>query len=1004
MDGKLMFVMRRFALAIFAATVGLSARADSPNDFPGVKTWKFYEEADDKYGLNLAAWDGGKDVPFWIGAGVNMAIPVDVLLYESISASDVVLVSGTYSDYKKPQVVTDKWLFDKHYTALKNAVGFEPYGTDHGPYGWVFDTDKGDRNYSLSLDIWPEKKVVPGRHWILFEMGGRPTKGCKTFYLGLKGRDGDGYSRFRLNAIEEEDEYQDPSDWSDQLELAVLPAPIGGGTTSGSGMYVSGKQVTLSAKPSSGHAFEGWYDPDNGQLLGKEASFKYVTTGADKTIFAKFVTTDEDAASLKVVVPDDSTDADGSYELNLVNCVKSLTVPKLAVTGLPAGLKYDAKTMSISGKATKPGVYTVKVAATNASVKKATDDTTGTFELTVPNFTTQTFIDAGLDTTNRYVLAAGAAPDLSGVFTALAGAGWKLAVSGLPAGLKYDAKAGAITGVATKDGIFTVTFTATSGKYKEVAMATFKVAFPVLTLMYGATGDEAATGTVSGGGLYPAGKKVALKATPAKGSIFVGWYDANDGLISNAASFSYESKSTDETLTAKFATEAEDAASLKVVVSDDSTEADGSYELDLGNCVESLTVPKLAVTGLPAGLKYDAKTMTIGGKATKPGVYTVKVAATNTSVKKATDGTTKTFKITVPNFSTPVLPNLKSAPDAYGVIRVGVEYSSKDIIDFSPVDTGWTVSVSGLPAGLTYKNGVVSGIPKKAGCYTVTVTAKRGKETQVATITFNVEALPSWVVGKFYGPLDCRGVNVPNYISFQNNPQAYKYWDWECPGMSEITISSDGKVSIVCREVNNSVSSTVNTRLFLADNGDYCIEEAMVAKGNTFERYYGFKVTKLPGFDLGFITGNEMGVDSDEDAYFSEWTAYQDAYTANPAGLPLPEFGSGANVTIPADVKSNRFPGRYENGYLTLKFGANGAVTPSWVGYGNYKMIKTRLLPFAVDGEGAVYANICVLGADYSRERGFGLFYTLCIPVTNDGVADVSNIKYTLDKVMMDDW
>lgn len=516
-------------------------------------------------------------------------------------------------------------------------------------------------------------------------------------------------------------------------------------------------------------------------------------------------------------------------------------------------------------------------------------------------------------------------------------------------------------------------------------------------------------GTVSGNGIYKPGTKVSLRATVNKGCVFAGWYDADGNPLTGGsvdyrtATYAYVTTDKDVTLTAKFATNSEDASSLALVNITNCTAGAGSaFAKEMSPHVVSHSTPKLAVSGLPAGLKYDAKTMTISGKATKPGVYTVKVAATNASVKKATDDTTKTFKITVPNFSTPVLPNLKSAPDAYGVIRVGVEYSSKDIIDFSPVDTGWTVSVSGLPAGLTYKNGVVSGIPKKAGCYTVTVTAKRGKETQVATITFNVEALPSWVVGKFYGPHDCRGVNGSDYKPFQNNPQAYKYWDWECPCLSEITISSDGKVSIVCREVNNSVSSTVNTRLFLDGNGDYCIEEAMVAKGKTFERYYGFKVTKLPGFDLGFITGNEMGVDSDEDAYFSEWTAYQDAYTANPAGLPLPEFGSGANVTIPANVKSTRFPGRYENGYLTLKFGANGAVTPSWVGYGNYKMIKTRLLPFAVDGEGAVYANICVLG--YSRERGFGLFYTLCIPVTNDGVADVSNIKYTLDKVMMDDW
>ena len=43
------------------------------------------------------------------------------------------------------------------------------------------------------------------------------------------------------------------------------------------------------------------------------------------------------------------------------------------------------------------------------------------------------------------------------------------------------------------------------------------------------------------------------------------------------------------------------------------------------------------------------------------------------------------------------------------------------------------------------------GVPSKAGTYTVTFTATRGRERQIASITLNVEALPTWARGSFSG-------------------------------------------------------------------------------------------------------------------------------------------------------------------------------------------------------------------------------------------------------------
>ncbi len=272
-----------------ASNVTYTAQWKEAVSFPGIATWKFYEEADDDEGLNLAAWEdwGAVDVPFWIGEGICMAIPVE----GNFTANDVVLVSGTYSDYGRPQVVSDEWMFAKHCTALEQAIGYDPYEDDEydqGAYGLVFEDDVKGRNYSLSMDIWPEKRVVSGRQWILLEMGGNPTKGCKTFYLGVKGRDEVGYSRFRIYATPDQGVSQRPSDWSSQRELAVLPVPIGSGTVSGSGMYASGTRVSLSAKPNAGYEFEGWYDLSSGQTFSTSANLSYTTTGSDKTIFARF--------------------------------------------------------------------------------------------------------------------------------------------------------------------------------------------------------------------------------------------------------------------------------------------------------------------------------------------------------------------------------------------------------------------------------------------------------------------------------------------------------------------------------------------------------------------------------------------------------------------------------------------------------------------------------------------------------------------------------------------
>ena len=191
-------------------------------------------------------------------------------------------------------------------------------------------------------------------------------------------------------------------------------------------------------------------------------------------------------------------------------------------------------------------------------------------------------------------------------------------------------------------------------------------------------------------------------------------------------------------------------------------------------------MPKLSVSGLPAGLKYDAGTMTVHGKATKPGVYTVKVTATNASAA-GRGAVVEEFALTVPNIASERLPNLLQDSDAYGTVQCGVAFDP-GLVDCTP-EEGWTVKAAGLPAGLKWnaKTGVITGVPTKAGVFTVTFTAsKKGEANQIATITLATEALPAWAHGTFAG-----------YVrALDGEPSGV-----EAHGLATMTVSANGKGS-----------------------------------------------------------------------------------------------------------------------------------------------------------------------------------------------------------------
>lgn len=167
---------------------------------------------------------------------------------------------------------------------------------------------------------------------------------------------------------------------------------------------------------------------------------------------------------------------------------------------------------------------------------------------------------------------------------------------------------------------------------------------------------------------------------------------------------------------------------------------------------------KATVKGLPSGLKYSGGV--ISGKATKAGTYNVTFSANN-----AAGSSSKTIKIVVENPGFAVTcsanPNGVSSPSEVEsgdtiVLFVGVKQEFS--LSAEPGKAGVvqsavsSISAKGLPSGLKLSNGVISGVPTKAGSYSATITFKNKYGwTSSFAMKFLVYALPVWASGTFEG-------------------------------------------------------------------------------------------------------------------------------------------------------------------------------------------------------------------------------------------------------------
>ena len=561
-----------------------------------------------------------------------------------------------------------------------------------------------------------------------------------------------------------------------------------GNKVSGGGNYKAGTKVTLKATAAKDWTFAGWSGVDG--LAALNPSLAYVVGTDDLTeINAEFIHKRDDV--LFVDDPGVVAVAKGvAFSTNLVEqLIETRSLPTVSVSGLPSGLKFDTKTFLITGtvgKSTKAGYAYATVSAKNASgytyvrvvkfvvLENASDEIPE--EPVAANGANIDFSDLDGMTTGGYYPAEGVEAIGFGVDPSESGADvTAVSVSGLPSGMKSvvfveDGYGEVVVyGTPNKPGRCTVKVQVTYSDRKKVASEYAFIVEDGGSGWLDVESFDAAMGTVSGAGVYASGASVKLGAKPAAGNVFAGWFE-DDGMPFDviattdgvdyrtaAASFLFRKDmftSVKPILYGGFVAKADDTIAITL---DELWEIDPAVNGELPFAVESASLPKLTVSGLPKGVVLDAAQGKLVYSAASqaqivPGWYTVTLKATNQSNASAT----ARLSVFVANKTTDVIGGLDPAADAYSLFA-GMTLDPELILPEVDSSNGWKLAVAGLPSGLKLVQDKVSGaysvtgVPAKAATNTVTFTATKGKEKEVATITVTVAALPAWANGTYDG-------------------------------------------------------------------------------------------------------------------------------------------------------------------------------------------------------------------------------------------------------------
>lgn len=444
----------------------------------------------------------------------------------------------------------------------------------------------------------------------------------------------------------------------------------------------------------------------------------------------------------------------------------SNTPTSYAAVGLPPGLSLASGTGVISGTPTQAGVYDVTVTATNAGGSGSS-----TLQITIdpppnaPAFTGSTALSAVQGSAFTFTPAFTGSP-FTAAFTA----------TGLPSGITLsNAGTGAISGTPTVTGTFTVTITATNaGGTKSVDFSLVVNPAPSAPVVKSASTAVATVGsaftfTLTSQGT-PAATSYQAVGLPANGLSLAAATGVISGLPTQPGTLTLQVSAANNVGTGP--------ASALVITINPSPNAPviSSMPIATGQVGVPFTYQLTASnspTGflqtagtLPAGLTFNAASGAVTGTPTE---------AVEKRVWFAGDSLTNgrgfamevVFKIAPP----PTAPEISSNGTAAG--QVGQPFQYQITATNSPT----SFAATGLPDGLSLSaaSGLISGLPAKAGTFSVTLTASKGTEvSDPKTLSLTIQPAPATpVITSALSALGRAGAAFSYATTASENPTSY---------------------------------------------------------------------------------------------------------------------------------------------------------------------------------------------------------------------------------------
>ena len=416
--------------------------------------------------------------------------------------------------------------------------------------------------------------------------------------------------------------------------------------------------------------------------------------------------------------------------------------PTVTVTGLPSGLAYASG--QVSGTVAQDAAvqdHTVTISADDGT----NDAVTETFTVTV---TDVSFAPTITDPGNKTVAQGASITAFDITVTDADGDTPTVTVTGLPSGLAYAS--GQVSGTVAQDAAVqdhTVTISADDGT-NDAVTETFTVT--VTDVSFAPTITDPGNKTVAQGasitafdisatdadGDTPTVTVTGLPSGLAYASGQVSGTVAQDAVVKNHTVTISADDGTNDAVTEKFTITVTDVNFAPAITDPgDKTYAQGASitAFDITVTDADGDTPTVTVTGLPSGLSYTNGQVS-GTVAQDAAVqdHTVTISADD----RTNDAVTETFTVTVTDVSfAPVITDPGDRTYAQGASITAFAITVTDADGDTP-----TVTVTGLPSGLSYTNGQVSGTVAQDAVlqdYTVTITANDGTHADV-TETFTI--------------------------------------------------------------------------------------------------------------------------------------------------------------------------------------------------------------------------------------------------------------------------